>query len=178
MKRLRIAAQIGMTLVVGSLGFITAIANAQAPAKTSPVQQYRRQPLARNYGGQVRREQPNEYKAANLDRDVVLPNLPGYTGKQIFVSGLTYPNARNAPGYMITYNTEHTKDQVKQWWANALNMPPWKVTFTDSSSIQATSKDGQKVTISPSTIVTTTPEKSKGMHGSYIVYYHDNGKPH
>ena len=175
MKRFRIATQIAMTLVVGSLGFFSTMADAQAPK--TPTQQYRRQPMARNYGAPVRREQPSEYKANVLDRDVVLPNLPGYTGKQVFVSGLIYPNARNSPGYMVTYNTEHTKDQVKQWWMNALNMPPWKVTFTDASSIQAVSKDGAKVTVSPGISVTTTAEKRKGMHGSYIVHYHDNGKP-
>jgi hypothetical protein len=126
---------------------------------------------------QIRKEQPVEFRATNLDRDVALPNLPGYTGKQVFVSGLLYPNAKDGPGYYVVYNTEHTQAQVKEWWANALKMDPWKISYTDFQTIKAHGKDGSKCTITAGPIVSTTAAKNKGMNGSYSIYFHVAQKP-
>lgn len=157
----------GLTLSIVALAAVCLVQTApDADAQQG------RPPVARPWGQPVRKEQPPEYRATSLDRDVQLPNLPGYTGKQVFISGLLYPNAKDGPGYYVMYNTEHTQDQVKQWWTNALKMDPWKITFTDDRVIKAHAKDGSKCTITAGPIITTTPEKSKGMHGSYMVYFH------
>lgn len=141
-----------------------------AQGYNKPVQ---RRPPTRGQGMQaVRTVQPPEFVGVSLDRDVALPMLPGYTGKQIFVTGMEYPNATGGPGYMMVYNTEHTEAQVREWWTNALNNDPWKIDFKSSRTIKAHQKDGSKCTITAGNKQTTAAEKMKGMNGSYIVYYH------
>jgi hypothetical protein len=166
-----------MSLVMSllSLAAICFVPNAVAQQNQQPAT---KRPTSRPWGSApiIRTEQPPEYRATNLDRDVSLPNLPGYTGKQVFVSGLLYPNAKEGPGYYVMYNTEHTQDQVKQWWTNALKMDPWKVTYSDDRTIKAHAKDGSKCTITAGPIITTSADKSKGMHGSYMVYFHVSQK--
>lgn len=167
----------GLLLVALSIYAQTAFSAACAQGGQQQQQQQpaTRQPVNRAWGTQsrpVRAEQPAEYKANVLDRDVALPNLPAYTGKQVFMNGLTYPNAKQGPGYFVVYNTEHDSSQVKEWWHNALKMDPWKVTYTDASTIKADTKDGSSCTITTGPLIASPSDKAKGMKGSYSVYYH------
>jgi len=155
------------------LALVSSGARAQVQQSNQPqkVSKY----VSKQWGQSVanaRKEQPLEYRAANMDREVALPNLPGYTGKQVFVNGLSYPNAKLGPGYYMMFNTEHTKDQVKDWWTNALKMDPWKISYTDKNTIKAHAKDGSKCSIIAGQVIGTEAAKVKGMHGSYSVYFH------
>lgn len=132
-----------------------------------------RRPSLRGEGMKtVRTVQPPEFQGVSLDRDVALPMLPGYTGKQIFVTGMQYPNATGGPGYMMVYNTEHTEAQVREWWTNALSNDPWKIDFKSSRTIKAHQKDGSKCTVTAGTKQVAAAERMKGMNGSYTIYYH------
>jgi hypothetical protein len=113
-----------------------------------------------------------KFQANHLDRPIALPGLPQYTGKQYFIMGLAYPNAKDGPGYIQTFNVEHTQDQVKQWWSNALRMSNWKITQSDGELIRAQDKDGSVCSITMSDVANTTKEKSKNCHSSYSIYFH------
>jgi len=167
--------QIGVMVSLISLTAVNVFATANAQNGYQPPT---KRPINRAWGSQpvVRTEQPLEFRATNLDREVSLPNLPGYTGKQQFISGLMYPNAKDGPGYYINYNTEHTQQQVRQWWTNALKIDPWKITFSDDTTIKAHDKNGSKCTITTGPVMTAATDKSKGMHGSYMLYFHISQK--
>ncbi len=119
-----------------------------------------------------RTQQPAEYQASDLDREIQLPNVPSYTGKQKYVSGLIYPNAKQGPGYYMIYNTEHTESQVKEWWQNALSMDPWKVNFTDATTVKARAKDGSTCNIVVMGVQGVNKDTAKGMRGSYSLFCH------
>lgn len=154
----------------------SAVSIQSVAGQTNPQyhQQRRQQPIqpVRPWGGPAgRKEAPAEYAAVKLDREVALPNVPTYTGKQVFLSGLQYPNSPQGAGYMLLYNTEHTTSQVKEWWANALNNSPWKIELTSDDSVQAVSKDGSSCIVTVATRASSTPERMKGMRASYTIYF-------
>lgn len=118
------------------------------------------------------KQQDPQFQANHLDRPISLSGLPQYTGKQFFIMGLAYPNAKGGPGYIQTFNVEHTQSQVKQWWTNALRMSNWKITQSDDTLIRATHKNGSTCSITMAGVANTTKEKSKNCHSSYSIYYH------
>jgi|GEM_PF-1394573 hypothetical protein len=113
--------------------------------------------------------QPSEYAATNMDRPVSLPDIPQFTGKQEFSTGLIYNNAKGGPGYYMTYNTENPQEEVRSWWLNALRMHQWKVEFSDEAHIKAHTKKGGKCTIS---VAAPMGAKSPKMRASYTILYH------
>ncbi|MBI1268799.1 hypothetical protein GC174_00045 [bacterium] len=154
------------TIAVVGLAFLMTSAPAWA--------QYGQQQFGgtQRYNGKNQKKQDSEHQASNLDRPVSLPNLPDYTGKQYFVTGLSYPNAKDGPGYIQTFNVENTEDQVKSWWKSALSSGNWKITFTDQHSMRGKLKDGSTCTITVEPPANTTKDKMKGCRASYTVYYH------
>lgn len=141
---------------------------------TTQTQTTQRRAPARQWGQTItpRAVAPEEYKAINLEREVALPSLPAYPGKQVFVHGLQYPSAVGGTGYMIVYNTEHPRKEVKDWWTTALKGEPWKVEHASGDTIKAKTKEGYKCTIT-ATNPLPTPDKAKmkGMRGGYTVYF-------
>lgn len=129
-------------------------------------------PINQRPTGQSPVEQDTVYKSQPLTQEVALPNLPSYTGKKVFISGLQYPNAKDGPGYYLVYNTEHPESDVKEWWKAAFKGDPtWKLTSTDES-IRATSRDGSQCHVVVANLLPSSPEKMKGMRGSYSIYFH------
>lgn len=138
--------------------------------------QYGQQPQyggTQRYNGRNQKKQDPEHQANTLDRPISLPSLPDYTGKQFFITGLSYPNAKDGPGYIQTFNVEGiTEDQLKTWWTSTLRSNYWKITFTDQKSVRGRLKDGSTCTITIEPAANTTKEKSKGCRASYTIYYH------
>lgn len=162
---------VGLLTILSLAGFCPSM--AQVKQTTTPQSAQRRGPVARPWGqNPARTTQPSEFQGVSLDREMQLPNLPGYTGKQIFVTGVQYPNATGGPGYFMIFNTEHTESQVREWWTNALKNEPWKIEFRDARSLKARAKDGSKCAITAGGRQVAAPEKMKGMNGSYTIYYH------
>lgn len=110
-----------------------------------------------------------------LEQPIALPDLPSFTGQQDFMSGISYPDAPNGPGYVLTYNVENTQQQVLDWWKNALRIQGWNITMASDSSVHAKNKDGHTVTVS-----TNMPhdKKIKGKknvkvaRASYSLFFH------
>lgn len=122
-----------------------------------------------NRDGKVREA---EFNPNDLPRPINLPNLPGYTGTQYYINGLVYPNAKDGPGYMMVFNCENTKVQIKDWWQNALKMHKWNVSYSDSNTIKARDQDGSTCIITMQGPITTTKDKSKNVRAAYQIYYH------
>lgn len=166
---------IGATLVLSSLlGNSSAIGQVQQYQQQQPTgggQRGERAPLRRG-------QQPKEYQSKNMDREVSLPNVPNYTGEQKFISGMEYPNHENGAGYYMVMNTANTPEQVKEWWLNALRMHRWKVTFSDKSSIKAEETSSGTVSVQVAPPVTADEKRTKGMRGSYTIYYSPPIKKH
>lgn len=118
--------------------------------------------------------QASEFAATNMDRPVSLPDLPQFTGKQEFSTGLVYDNAKGGPGYYMTFNTENPQEEVRSWWLNALRMHQWKVEFSDEAHIKAHAQKGQgKCSIQ---VAAPMGAKSPKMKASYTIFYHNPGK--
>ncbi|MBX9667513.1 MAG: hypothetical protein K2X93_07840 [Candidatus Obscuribacterales bacterium] len=158
-----------LMLALTSVGVIDCFSAAQAQPKGQPRRpgQGWQPPLT----SAVRKEAPAEFSSQNLDQEIALPNIPSYTGKQVFMNGVTYPNAKTGPGYYLTYNTEHTPQQVKDWWSNALKVDPWKITSTEGSVLQSVGRDGAHCIITTGPMIRVPKEKTKGMRGSYTIFY-------
>lgn len=114
--------------------------------------------------------QPAEFQAQNMQQPVSLPDLPQFTGKQEFSTGLIYNNAKGGPGYYMTFNTENPKEEIRSWWLNALRMHQWKVEFSDEAHIKAHTKKGGKVSVQ---VAAPMGAKSPKMRASYTIFYHN-----
>lgn len=75
-----------------------------------------------------------EYKAEKLTAPVPLPNVPMYTGKSVFISGLRYPNDRSGQRYGMTYGVNEDPSAVKDWYRQSLKMYNWTVLDTSNST--------------------------------------------
>lgn len=148
---------------------IAALAQTPSTQKISPMVARPYSTSNPNRDGKVREA---EFNPNVLARPINLPNLPGYTGTQYYINGLVYPNAKDGPGYMMVFNCENTKVQVKDWWQNALKMHKWDVTFSDSNIIKARDKDGSTCIVTMQGPITTSKDKSKNVRAAYQIYYH------
>jgi len=79
----------------------------------------------------------------------VFDDIPPYTGKAKFQTGGLYaPGGSNGALKIVTYTVTEPKSQVKDWYANALRMYGWNVTFQSDTAINATNgKSGNTVTM-------------------------------
>ncbi len=79
----------------------------------------------------------------------VYDDIPQYTGKAKFESGAIYaPGGPTGALMIVTYKVEEQKDQVKDWYLNALRMYGWNITFQSPTALNATnSKSGNTITL-------------------------------
>jgi len=145
-----------------------AIAQTPTTPKVSPMVARPYSSSNPNRDGKV---QESEFNPNALPRPINLPNLPSYTGAQQYINGLVYPNAKDGPGYMMVFNCENTKVQIKDWWQNALKIHKWDVTFSDSNTIKARDKDGSICIVTMQGPI-TTKDRSKNTRAAYQIYYH------
>lgn len=162
----------GIATVISIAGF--ALLASQAPSEA----QYGRSNTGatRRYDPRKAKKQDKEYSFVKMDRPVSLPSLPQFTGKQFFVNGMSYPNNKSGPGWIQTYNCENPKEEIKSWWANALRMHQWKITFTDATTVKGQLKDGSTCSITIASPINTDKKKMKNCRASYSVYYHQMKK--
>lgn len=123
-----------------------------------------------------KKEQETEFQANKLDRPIELPGVPSYTGKQYFVTGLAYPNAKSGPGYFLNFNTEHDKQQIKDWWTAALQSGSWRITFQDKNCVRGKMRDGTTCTVNVEDPIPTTKDKMKKCRAGYSISYHQINK--
>jgi len=71
---------------------------------------------------------------------VQFDDIPQYTGKAKFATGSVFGADRpGADGALtvVSYCVSEPRDQVKEWYANALRMYGWDITFQSASSMTA-----------------------------------------
>jgi hypothetical protein len=167
---------VGLIIVLSGLCFqgrSEAQVNPQQQAALQAAMRQPRRPMAQAPGQAApRKTAPKEFAGVSIDRDVALPNVPGYTGKQAFMTGMQYPHNIGGPGYFVIYNTEHTQAQVREWWGNALANDPWVITSKDTRSLTAKARDGSTVSVGVSERqYSPDTNKVRGMNASYTIYY-------
>jgi len=62
-----------------------------------------------------------------LSSPMELPDVPKYTGRATFVSGLQYPDNPHGPVVLLTYRVHEDVAEVLQWYADSLKAYLWKV---------------------------------------------------
>lgn len=78
--------------------------------------------------GPQRSEQSNyELQSDRLAQMVELPGVPQYTGRMTFITGTRFPNAKGGASLTLELKALETADQVKDWYAAALQQSGWKL---------------------------------------------------
>ena len=62
-----------------------------------------------------------------LSSPIELPDVPQYTGRLTFVSGLRYPDDPHGSTVLLTYRMHEEMAEVLQWYAESLKSYAWKV---------------------------------------------------
>jgi len=78
--------------------------------------------------GVVRSEESRyELQSDRLAQMVDLPGVPQYTGRMTFITGTRFPNAKGGASLTLELKALETADQVKDWYAAALQGSGWKL---------------------------------------------------
>jgi hypothetical protein len=62
-----------------------------------------------------------------LSSPMELPEVPKYTGRATFVSGLQYPDNPHGPVVLLVYRVHEDAAEVLQWYSDALKSYLWQV---------------------------------------------------
>ena len=62
-----------------------------------------------------------------LSSPMDLPDVPKYTGRATFVSGLKYPDNPHGPVVLLTYRMHEEGQEVLQWYSDSLKAYSWRV---------------------------------------------------
>jgi len=62
-----------------------------------------------------------------LSSPMELPEVPKYTGRATFVSGLQYPDNPHGPVVLLTYRVHEEAAEVLQWYSDSLKAYSWRV---------------------------------------------------
>lgn len=68
-----------------------------------------------------------EYACENLSQPVDIPNVPTFTGRTKFLTGLRYPNDRSGYRIGLTFAATEDEGQVMEWYRTALTSYGWKL---------------------------------------------------
>jgi hypothetical protein len=104
---------------------------------------------------------------------VTFDDIPKYPGKEKYTSGARYEHndGKGSNMALVTYVTTEPKDQVKDWYAQALRMYGWDITFQSPTVINAhNNKSGNSCNMQFYDCV------APGSRSSYQIDYHHNGK--
>lgn len=90
----------------------------------------------------------DEFKTERLTEQVDFPDVPRYTGKVTFLSGLRYPHDRNGQRVGMTLGVNEPADEVIQWYKDTLKSYRWNV-LRDSpeSRVVSATKDGNTFSV-------------------------------
>ncbi len=166
-------------VLLGITPFVATSGLAQVPQQ-SPTQQQayiQQKPRANPRRG----AQLKQFQGQTMNSAVALPNVPDYSGEQVFMTGMAYPHNQGSPGYFMVFNTRHKPDQVKEWWVNALRMHKWEIGFANDTSVKASDPKNGTVSVQVASVVDVEDQKKvKNMNGSYTIFYSPpatNNKP-
>ncbi len=68
-----------------------------------------------------------EYACENLSQPVDIPNVPTFTGRTKFLTGLRYPNDRSGYRIGLTFAAVEDENQIIEWYRTALTGYGWKL---------------------------------------------------
>jgi hypothetical protein len=107
---------------------------------------------------------------------VVFDDIPQYTGKAKYRTGMVYQqnDAHNSTLMLVTFTASEPREQVKEWYVNALRMYGWNITFQSDTVVNATnSKTGNTVALQ----LSDPPKPVKpDVRSLFQIDYHKHGK--
>ncbi|HEY9733204.1 MAG TPA: hypothetical protein V6C89_14900 [Drouetiella sp.] len=68
-----------------------------------------------------------EYACETLTQPVDIPNVPTFTGRTKFITGLRYPNDRSGYRIGLTFAAVEEESQIVEWYRTALTGYGWKL---------------------------------------------------
>ncbi|HEY9677948.1 MAG TPA: hypothetical protein V6C76_08055 [Drouetiella sp.] len=121
------------------------------------------------YGNQRQFRPPNadrDYAVEHLKGPIDIPNVPPFTGRTKFLSGLRYPNDPSGYRLGMTFAAMEEPTQILDWYKTALGNYQWKLVENpqDPNSLTA-SKGGATFTLSLS------PNRVVGYRTVVVVSY-------
>lgn len=69
----------------------------------------------------------DEYKPERLTQIVDLPNVPRYTGRAVFLSGLRYPRDTSGERIGMSLAVMESEPEILDWYKQALKMYSWRI---------------------------------------------------
>ncbi|MBS1989594.1 MAG: hypothetical protein JSS83_03700 [Cyanobacteria bacterium SZAS LIN-3] len=107
---------------------------------------------------------------------VVFDDIPQYTGKAKYQTGMVYQqnDAHNSTLMLVTFTASEPREQVKEWYVNALRMYGWNITFQSDTVVNATnSKTGNTVALQLSDPPKPVKPDTRSL---FQIDYHKQGK--
>lgn len=126
---------------------------------------------ATNQYAQLKPRRPiaNQFAAVHFNKELSLPELPSYPGKNAqFVHGISFPGALNGGSYILHYNALETPQAITQWYGTAFQMYKWKIDKVTNHSISAVSASGHYC------LITVQGAYAGKGRCSFSIYYHVN----
>lgn len=94
-----------------------------------------------------------EYRSDRLTAPIELTDIPQYTGRAVFVTGLKYPRDRSGMRVGMTFGVQEGESEVLEWYKSALKTYKWSLlseSVVDKSISAAKGKNSFTLRISPS----------------------------
>ena len=109
---------------------------------------------------------PDEFKTEKLSGVVDLPEVPQYTGKTVFISGLKYPRDRSGARIVLTLGVQELETDILEWYKSALKSYRWVLAPSGpNDSYVSAAKNNNTFTVQIS------PSKTPGFRTMMILSY-------
>jgi len=142
---------LGIAIIVSSTIVLAVPVRAQSPQNRDQLQNLFKQKAASL--GRSSQYLPDEFKTEKLTGIVDLPEVPQYTGKAVFISGMRYPKDRSGARIVMTLGVQEFESDVLEWYKSALKSYRWILapsTSTDKLISAAKNNNSFTIQISPS----------------------------
>lgn len=140
-----------LSVIASALCACTSAGSALAQGQTQgqPQNPFKNRPVL----GRSSSHLPDEFKTEKLSGVVELPEVPQYTGKTVFISGLRYPRDRSGARIILTLGVQELESDILEWYKSALKSYRWVLAPSgpnDKYVSAAKNKNTFTVQISPS----------------------------
>ncbi len=116
---------------------------------------------------------PVEYTRASLDKPVIIPNLPKYTGSLIYKSGVSYPKAINSGSYQMNFLSKDSVSEIYNWYKVVLSSGVWTIKAQRNDGMIKAEDSDQN-----SCIITINPIDKFTKGSKVIIFYSKAYKLH
>ena len=144
------------------------LAGLVIPGNTAQADQ--RQPWANSHKNPtVKKAYDEEYHTDRMRVPIDLPNLPLYSGKSTFISGITFPRVKGGATINMRFATTDESQTVLNFYRSIFSQLPWTLdrAATVGTTIAALDSQGHIGEVT----VLQSYKKGKQWHTEFIVLY-------